>query len=306
MYGADIDRDQVAITAGCNQAFCLLMSTLCEPGDQVLLPLPFYFNHDMWLRLQGIEPVYVEADEHMLPRLDAARELLGPRTRALVLVTPNNPTGVCYPPALIEAFHDLCRSAGIALVLDETYRDFRETRDAPHALFERSDWSGTLVHLYSFSKVFSITGYRTGAVVADPKLVFEMAKAVDCVSICAPHIGQRAALFGLEALHDWREQNRRRMMARIDTFRHGMVGEPGGFRLVASGAYFAYVEHPYAGHGSMAVGKALAQQRDVLCLAGSMFGPGQERFLRLAFANLSRQRIEKLLERLAQTRLELD
>ena len=306
IYGAEIGPDSVAITAGCNQAFCLLMSTLCVPGDEVILPLPYYFNHDMWLRLQGIVPVYFECNEEMIPRAQDASSKLSEKTRAIVLITPNNPTGAPYPSATLEDFFDLAKRNGLVLAVDETYRDFRADRESPHALFRHEDWPDTLVHLYSFSKAFSITGYRTGALIAHPDLLFEIAKGIDCVSICAPHIGQRAALFGLLELAEWREGNRQRMLARIDCFRDGMESAPGGFRLISSGAYFAYVEHPYEDNSSKQVGRALAQQQAVLSLAGSMFGPRQERYLRLAFANLSRADIGRLLERLGKARLTFD
>ncbi|HET9068957.1 MAG TPA: aminotransferase class I/II-fold pyridoxal phosphate-dependent enzyme, partial [Amaricoccus sp.] len=123
-HGAEIAPEEVAITAGCNQAFCAAIMTLAAPGDAVLLPFPWYFNHKMWLDLSGIECIPLPCGEGMLPDPEAARALLTPRTRAIVLVTPNNPTGAEYPPALIAAFADLARETGATLVLDETYRDF--------------------------------------------------------------------------------------------------------------------------------------------------------------------------------------
>ena len=93
-------------------------------------------------------------------------KLITPRTRAIVLISPNNPTGAVYPPATIHAFYELAKKRGIALLLDETYKDFLPVGQRPHELFSRPDWRGTLVHLYSFSKVFALTGYRVGGVTA--------------------------------------------------------------------------------------------------------------------------------------------
>ncbi len=166
-YGARIVADDVSITAGCNQAFCLAIMALAAAGDEVILPLPYYFNHQMWLDMQGITARHLpfRADRGGVPDPDEAAKLIGPRTRAIVLVTPNNPTGAIYPPEVIAAFFRLARSRGLALILDETYRDFLPKDGAPHDLFAEPDWRDTLVQLYSFSKVYCLTGYRVGSII---------------------------------------------------------------------------------------------------------------------------------------------
>ena len=158
-YGGTIRPDQVAITQGCNQAFTAVMSTLAGAGDEVILPTPWYFNHKMWLDMQGITTVPLPAGPGLIPQADRAAKLVTPRTRAIVLVSPNNPGGAEYPAETLRAFLDLARAHGLALIIDETYRDFDSRPGRPHALFEDPDWADTLIHLYSFSKAYRLTGH---------------------------------------------------------------------------------------------------------------------------------------------------
>ena len=297
-YDAPVAVDRVAVTAGCNQAFCLAMMALTETGDEVILPLPSYFNHDMWLRSQDIEPVYIEPGPDMTPDPVAAEAAITAATRAIVLVTPNNPTGAVYPPALIDSFFELARDRGLALVVDETYREFRDRSDPPHALFQRPDWTDALIHLYSFSKAYCMAGYRIGAMAADPALLRETLKIADCVALCPSHIGQLAALYCLDHLDDWKREYRRTVRDRV-AYAAQRIGEARtGFEVASSGGYFVYLRHPWADRTSTSVGRSLAQDHGILCLAGSMFGPGQDRYLRLAFANVDLPVIDELVERL--------
>ena len=142
------------ITAGCNQAFCLAMMSLAQAGDEIVMPAPFYFNYEMWLQMLGIRLVRSRsARSRRRARPRRAARAIGPKTKAIVLVSPNNPTGAVYKPETLRAFLALARERGIALVLDETYRDFLPIDGAPHDLFRDADWPRTLIHLYSFSKV---------------------------------------------------------------------------------------------------------------------------------------------------------
>jgi aspartate/methionine/tyrosine aminotransferase len=301
VYGTTVASSEVAITAGCNQAFCVTMMALGGAGDNVLLTTPWYFNHDMWLRMLGMEvrtfPAITPGSPY--PDPEAAAALIDDRTRAIVLCTPNNPTGSVYPAEVLAAFHDLCAARGIALVLDETYLDFRDTDERPHDLFDRPDWGDTLIQLYSFSKVFALTGYRVGAITARAQALIEIEKIMDCVAICAPHIGQRAALFGLNHLHDWKREKAEMMAHRTATLRHEFATQQPGWELASSGAYFAYVRHPFSGVPSKQVAMHLAKEHAMLCLPGSVFGPGQDDYLRLAFANVGADRMAEVVQRLA-------
>lgn len=300
VYGGRIDAEQVGITAGCNQAFCMVAAALAAPGDEVVLPVPYYFNHKMWLDMQGIRARCLpsRASVGQIPDPEEAAGLIGPRTRAIVLVTPNNPTGAVYPPALIAGFRDLARARGIALIVDETYKDFLPDEAAPHALFRDPDWPDTLIQLYSFSKAYSLTGHRVGSVVGSPRLLAAVEKVADCVAICPPHPGQVAALFGLRRLDAWREDKRRLMAERLATLRQAFADDGLRYELVSSGAYFAYVRHPFDGERAVDVARRLARGHGVLSLPGSAFGPDQEDSLRMAFANLEAERMPELVSRL--------
>jgi len=302
-YGAAIAPSEVGITSGCNQAFCLAVSSLAQAGDQVIVPRPHYFNHDMWLRMQGIEPVSldVRAGSGAVPTAEDAARLIGPRTKAIVLISPNNPTGAVYPPETIRAFFELAKRHRIALLLDETYKDFLPEGERPHDLFGDPSWRDTLVHLYSFSKVFALTGYRVGAVTAGAALMSEIEKVMDCVAICPPRLGQEAALYGLRNLLPWARKNADALKTRADTLEAGLR-RSNRWRLTSIGAYFAYVEHPFDGERSTDVCKSLADEENLLTIPGDMFGAGQERFVRIAFANVSDDTIPTVLERLDRFR----
>jgi len=301
LYGGRVAAENVAITAGCNQAFYVAMIALARAGDTVLLPSPWYFNHKMTLDMLGIEaaPLPCRPEAGFVPDVEDARKLLGGRVRGIVLVTPNNPTGAIYPAATVRAFQDLCAERGVALVLDETYRDFLAAAElAPHQGFADPDWPDTLIQLYSFSKAYCIPGHRVGAIVAGPKIVGEVAKILDCLQICAPRTAQLVLPWAIPALADWRERNRVEILSRTDAFR-AAIGRLDGWRMGSIGAYFAYLEHPHAGRSGSEVAEELARERGVLALPGAYFGEGQEKFLRVAFANVGAAEIGALPARLA-------
>lgn len=300
-YAAPVGAADIAITAGCNLAFAMAMTVLAAPGDRVVLPTPWYFNHRMALAMQGIEalPLPCRAEDGFLPDPDRLAALLAEGgIRALVLVTPNNPTGAVAPPALIARLAALCRAAGAWLVLDETYRDFLAAgQSPPHALFQDSAWRDGVIHLYSFSKAYCVPGHRVGAIAAGPGFRAALLKALDTLQICPPRPAQAALAWAVGALGDWRAGNRAVMAGRAEAFRRAVAPLP-GWRLDALGAYFAYLRVPEGGPDALAVAEALAARRGLLGLPGPFFGPGQERHLRLAFANAGQAAIEQVPARL--------
>ena len=308
-YGGAIAPTQVAITQGCNQAFCAVMATLAGAGDEVILPTPWYFNHKMWLDMTGVTAVPLDTGVTLIPDAGAAEALVTPRTRAIVLVTPNNPGGVEYPAETVAAFRDLARARGLALIVDETYRDFDsrhsvELGGRPHDLFADPDWAGTVIQLYSFSKAYRLTGHRVGSIVAGAERLAEVEKFLDTVAICPSQLGQIGALWGMRNLRQWVAGERDEILAR----RRAMVGgfrALEGWKLLGCGAYFAYVEHPFD-MASDALCKRLVTEASLLMLPGTMFQPGGsdagKRQIRIAFANVDAEGIAEMFRRLAAFR----
>lgn len=301
-YGGAVKADQVAITSGCNQAFAAVISSLTNDGDEVILPTPWYFNHKMWLDMQGVTSVALKTDDEMLPDPDQAASLITENTRAIALVTPNNPAGVEYPADVLKAFYDLAKRAGIKLIVDETYRDFDSRSGAPHALFEDPDWTDTLIQLYSFSKAYRLTGHRVGAVVADTALLSDLEKFLDTVAICPNQLGQHAALWGMQNLNQWLAGERAEILARRAAIAAQMpVLESAGWQLLGLGAYFAYLRHPFDMR-SDDLAKDLVDKAHVLALPGTMFHPENHpdghKELRIAYANIDAGEIKTLFRRL--------
>ncbi|TAG21365.1 MAG: aminotransferase [Rhodobacterales bacterium] len=300
-YGGSIAPSQVAITQGCNQAFTAIMATLAGPGDEVILPTPWYFNHKMWLDMASVTTVPLDTGATLIPDAAAAAALITPRTRAIVLVSPNNPGGVEYPAATLTAFRDLARAHGIALIVDETYRDFDSRTGAPHDLFTDPDWAGTFIHLYSFSKAYRLTGHRVGAVIASEARLAEVEKFLDTVAICPAQLGQIGALWGMRNLTQWVAGERDEILSRRRAMTDGFAAL-NGWKLLGCGAYFAYVEHPFE-MASDVLCKRLVTEASLLMLPGTMFQPAGsaagKRQIRIAFANVDAAGIAEMFRRLA-------
>ncbi len=301
-YGGVVRPDQVAITSGCNQAFAAAISAICTEADEVIIPVPYYFNHRMWLDMAGVKTVPLMVGDGMIPDVDAAAALITDKTRAIALVSPNNPAGVEYPSETLAAFFALARARGIKLIVDETYRDFDSRTGAPHDLFTDPQWDDTLIQLYSFSKAYRLTGHRVGAMVSSTDLLAEAEKFLDTVTICPNQLGQRAALWGMQNLDDWLAGERLEILDRraaIEENAPRIVAK--GWKLLGCGAYFAYFAHPFD-MPSDVLAQKLVQEASILTLPGTMFMPADNpqgaRQIRIAFANIDRAGISVLFDRL--------
>ncbi|MDX3924182.1 MAG: aminotransferase [Shinella sp.] len=300
VYGADVVAENIHITAGCNQAFVCAALSVAGAGDAVLTTDPYYFNQESTLAMLGIETRLIACDpaNGFLPDAAALSAAITPEVRAVALVSPNNPTGAVYPPALLGEIFAICRARGIWLILDETYRDFLPDGSVPpHDLFTRPGWEETLIGLYSFSKSFCIPGHRLGAITGSGKMVVQVAKIMDNLQICAPRAAQAAVAEAIPLLAGWREENRREIGRRSAALDAAMAEIP-GWEIGALGAYFAFIRHPFEGAGSERIAGELACKAGILCLPGVFFGKAHESYLRFAFANAEAATIGLLKERL--------
>lgn len=298
-YGALISSAGFCLTIGASQAFWLAIVTLCRAGDEVVVQTPYYFDHQMALDILGIRAVhapFIEADGG-LPSVAAIERLISDKTRAVLLVSPSNPTGAITPPARIHELWLLAKRYGIALLLDETYNEFIPGAAPPHDLFSEPSWGDHFVHIASFGKTFALTGYRAGLLAASEQFIHHALKAQDTMAVCQPRITQHAVKFGVEHLEEWVAANRDMMAKRHDLFRAEFMKPGNRFQLVASGAFFAWVRHPFDGCTGRQAARRLVDEAAILTLPGEVFGPGLDCYIRLAFGNIRTESIPEAVHR---------
>ena len=292
-YAAEsgVSPGRVVITAGCNQAFFAAMLTLVPRGAAVLLPTPWYYNHKMTCDMLGLEARALpsSAADGFIPDPTRAAALMD-GVAAVVLITPNNPTGAIYPAEVIEQFAALCQARGAALLLDETYRDFLPEGAAYTAPTDA-------VRLYSFSKAYAVPGHRIGALTLPEAAVPQVTKVLDCMTICPQRPAQHALAWAIGGLRGWRDANRAEMIARAATVRRSFAAIP-AWQVQSLGAYFAYVRHPFPGVSAWTVAEILAREHGVMLLPAPAFA-GSPDSLRVSFANVDSAGIERLAARLA-------
>jgi aspartate/methionine/tyrosine aminotransferase len=303
-YCACLSPANLCLSIGASQAFWLAITVLCKAGDEVVVQAPYYFDHAMALDMLGIRGVYAPFDEAGagLPSAAAMEALITEKTRAILLVTPSNPTGAITPPGVLDELYDLARRRRIALILDETYNEFIPGGIRPHDLFTRPAWGDHLVQIASFGKTYALTGYRAGMLTASPQFIHQALKAQDSMAVCQPRITQHAVKFGVEYLDGWVAGNRDMMTRRHDLFRSEFLQPGNPFHLSASGAFFAWVRHPWPGLTGRQAAKRLVDQAAILCLPGEVFGPGLEGYLRLAFGNIRQESIPEAVRRFRKMR----
>jgi aspartate/methionine/tyrosine aminotransferase len=193
-----IREGRVVVTAGGNMGFLNAVLAVCDPGDEVILNSPYYFNHEMAVVMASARVVAVPTDDDYQLRPDALRAAITPRTRAVVTISPNNPTGAVYPEAALREVNALCARAGVYHVHDEAYEHFTYG-PSPFSPGSIDGASAHTISLFSMSKSYGFAGWRIGYMVLPPHLFDAVRKIQDTNVICPAVISQRAALGALQA-----------------------------------------------------------------------------------------------------------
>ena len=296
-YQSGLTPAEICLTIGASQAFWLAMTTLCQSGDEVIVQLPAYFDHPMGLRSLGVQPVFAPFNPETSGQPDPGiiEQLITPKTKAILLVTPSNPTGAVISPEQIEVFFDLAHAHRIALVLDETYNSF--IGSPPHHLFAHKNWPENFIHIASFGKTFALTGFRCGALIAGEAFIEQTLKIQDSMVVCQPRPTQLALAFGCRQLDEWVAENAMTMKRRHDRFKEEFLAGHTGFELTASGSFFAWIKHPWSDLTGRQAAKRLVDEAHLICLPGETFGPGLEPYLRLSFGNIDDDQIPAAVQR---------
>ncbi|CDZ98274.1 1-aminocyclopropane-1-carboxylate synthase, and related proteins [Phaffia rhodozyma] len=284
--GAGVQVEDFAVVCGANMAFMATIMTLCEEGDEVIIPFPSYFNQTMTMTLLSVKPVLLYTQSpSFIPTVEDCRKLISPRTKAITLVTPNNPTGAIYPPETLAEFAGLAREHSIALILDETYRDFLppiqtdrpdvHIRGKAHRLFDTPLWRECVISMFSFSKSYAIPGHRLGVLVADPSFLNSVSTVLDCMQINPPRPSQIALAPIMKDLRSGLIQTSLQFTKLLAVFSETLSTCP-GWEVLSSGAFYAFVAHPFKGHSSLRVCEVLAKKYGVMTLPGTTFAGGSD------------------------------
>ena len=297
--------DNVLVTAGNMQGLNALLHTLVDPGDEVIVTDPGFASHVQQIRLCGGVAVFWPLDEPAGWALDPETlpALITARTKALILVSPSNPTGRIFPEAALRRTGEIARAHGVRILVDDPYSAFCYENHARHFELARlPELADTVVYLHTFSKAHAMSGWRLGYAILPPALKAEVLKVHDATLICAPRPSQIAGLAALAAVDEHvrafeeiLDRRRARICERLDRVPHV-------FRYHRpQGAYYVFPRILAPHEDSVRFSLDLLEQARVTVTPGSAFGPSGEHHVRMAFCvdedtiDLAFDRIEALL-----------
>ncbi len=284
----DTNRDNVIITGSGSEGLMATALTLYDPGDEVLVPDPGFVLYAPHARLCGAVPVAYGLDEenHYLPNVDELEARITPRTRAIVVNSPSNPTGGVFPKATVERIVELAERHDLTIVSDEVYEEM--IYDGKFASFwGRGD---RVVVVNSFSKTLAMTGWRIGFLVAPRSLAVEINKLHYHMMACPSTPAQAAVLAGLNAGPGATQVMMKEFRARRELVVKGLNRIPGLSCVPPSGAFYAFPKFAWPGTAQEVAGALL--QRGLISTPGDAFGSRGASHLRLSFA-ASRANLKK-------------
>jgi aspartate/methionine/tyrosine aminotransferase len=297
--GIDVARgSRVMVTAGANMAFVHAVLAITNPGDEVILPVPFYFNHEMAIQIAGGTPVRVATDETYQLDLDAIEAAVTPRTRAIVTVSPNNPTGAVYPEAALRAINQLCQQRGLYHISDEVYEYFTygTARHVSPGAFDGAE--AHTISLFSLSKAYGFAGWRIGYMAYPEPLEDAIAKVQDTILVCPPVISQLAAVAAMEVGPAYCRRHLQPLAEIRDVVGAQLRSlEPLCTVPPADGAFYCFVR-VNAAIDPMRTAERLIREHRVAVIPGTAFGMTEGCYFRVAYGALQKATVAEGIGRL--------
>lgn len=293
-------ENALVVTAGGNLAFMNAILAITDPGDEIILQVPYYFNHEMAVTMAGCRPVLVETDENYQLRPDAIQAVITPRTRAIVTVSPNNPTGALYSETSLGAVNQICLEHRLYHINDEAYEYF--TYDGARH-FSPGSIPGSAAHtisLFSLSKAYGFASWRIGYMVIPEHLLTSVKKIQDTLLICPPVISQYAAVGALQAGVAYC-QEKVQSIARVRRHFLSEIRRLDSFCRTpkAEGAFYFLLQLKLD-LDPMEIVRRLVIEHQVAVIPGTAFGMGNTCCLRVAYGALEEGAATEGIERLVR------
>ena len=283
--GFEAPPENIVVTPGGMNALYSCYRGLLDPGDEVLLPTPGFPNMDAMVRMMGGIPVFyqLQAGDGYLPDPERIAALVSDRTAILFVNTPANPTGAVFPARLMRELVELCDRHDLWLLSDEVYDELILDEGSVHTSAARFDTQGRVITVFSFSKVYAMTGWRVGYAAAPTPVADLMRKLQEPQVSCPSTVSQKAAE---AALLGPREPIR----AMLDAYRRRRgvalaAADEAGLACVApAGTMYMLVEVNTGGRSMLRFALDLLDNQGVSVAPGSVFGPGGEGYVRISLA----------------------
>lgn len=313
-FGVSYDpKNEIFMTVGASEGIDVALRVLLEPGDEVLLPDPSYVSYSPGVIFAGGVPVPIvtrEEDEFRLTP-GALKSAITPRTKALILPYPNNPTGAVMDRRDLEAIADVLRGTNIIVIADEIYAELTYG-GLKHTSFAAIDgMRERTILLNGFSKAFAMTGWRMGFVCAPKELIKIMLKVHQYTIMCAPTAGQYAALEALRSGADTNYAYVAEMVRAYDRRRRIMLDayeKMGLHCFEPRGAFYTFPCIRSTGLTSQEFAERLLREEKVACVPGTAFGESGEGFVRCSYATATDKvaeamaRMQRFVERVRDAR----
>ncbi|MFK7816859.1 MAG: pyridoxal phosphate-dependent aminotransferase [Gammaproteobacteria bacterium] len=288
----------VIVTAGSNMAFNTAILAITDPGDEVILPLPYYFNHEMSLTMERCKPVLVPCNESFHLDLERIKTAITNKTKAIVTISPNNPSGAVYTQNELQAINQLCKDYDIYHISDEAYEDFYYGQHQHHSSASNKHAQPHTISLFSFSKGYGFAGWRIGYMVIPEHLLSAVKKIQDTVLISPPMISQHAAVGALNTNAAYLLEKRKRMSTKRELVLNKLKNlsclnaEP-----TSEGAFYTLLNID-SKQNDMQLARTLIEKDGVATIPGSAFGIQNKCYLRLSYGALSDEKIDIGLDRI--------
>ena len=245
--GVDITVDDVLITTGGSEAILFSLMTLCDPGDEIIVPEPYYTNVHSFARMANVSIVSVTStleDNFALPPLSMIEEKITSKTRAILLNSPNNPTGHIYSPKELETIIRICEDHDIFLIMDEVYREFCYDNQSFTSVLKFTESSQRIICIDSVSKRFSMCGARVGALICRNRNVIRETLKLSQARLCSPTVEQYASLAAFGAPSEYIENVKAEYEKRRNFIVKALRSIPGVKCSRPNGAFYLIAQLP--------------------------------------------------------------
>ena len=298
--GRPVTPAMVLVTHGAMGGLSAAFRTLLEPGDEVLLPEPYFPDYLAHITFaMGVAvPVETRFEKGFLPDPDAMEAAVTPRTRIILLNSPNNPTGSVLTKELLDRIADIARRHNLVVISDEVYDRITFT-GRPESIYTRPGMDTRTLVVKSFSKTYAMTGWRIGFCCGPEPLIRQMLKVVNYSTACASSVGQRAAIAALDLEPQVIQEMTGRFEQRVNLVCDRLEAMP-GIRLVRPrGSFYVFADIHRIHPDSREFAVRLLESQQVVVVPGYAFGRSCEGCVRIA-CTLPRERLNQAMDRIEQ------